>query len=763
MNDANVTTLATHVNCLVIRSALGPKDTDEIMSDIRRSLKCNGTEWFVNRQKAIFTASLHLLNNDKDTAISIYRENSIAYTKSAYPKGPFGKVVKMFVTASKPKVKKRMSAVLRCYTAHVLPELSSKQNLKVTTTISSPSTANPQKLLAWGNVAIFGKVISDLLRTDKRNLSEGLEAIKQLQLESFHRRNFSLDKLAPYTSTYREIKGLPTEFLAQPYAKAVASLMTTHYVPKSIEHFLPAQETRKIVGNHSDDKAVGKIHVIQEGGAKARAIAIPNAWTQMAFYPLHIFLQGITDLLLPKESCTYDQESGINYVIEHLKNGKPTFAVDLSAATDRFPLELQTATLEALGCKDYAEALKDLSRSNWVFPQGSKTLQYNVGQPMGLYGSFSLFQLTHGLFVHALTSWLPTGHNVSKFSDGTLFKLLGDDIVFSDGKLSDIYKHTMTELGVGISKDKSISGFVSEFAGFVVLPCKHAPNGYVAYRPYKHTKHSGVPVNTVQLIESLGANVVNMTHIYGKNRWKTILNQYAATRSLRNQDLSPIVSANSEKSPITGTLRIQDAAALQEMLYRLTPGNTSLPPSDLVTRVNKLPIIYDGPPRDFRSGLARTLPLPERHEVEVNPHRNAVQATKNDPFLKQKEGKFVYEVGESMQSIAWRRMRHVFMNAPTSAKYLSIVDILTKDPLVQVWVDGYRNKNRPKVLSHRLPDFETRADIVSKVLAHMSKDDTELKSRIVVAVNPSISTDEPPTLTRENPGYTSDLPAFLDK
>ena len=67
------------------------------------------------------------------------------------------------------------------------------------------------------------------------------------------------------------------------------------------------------------------------------------------------------------------------------------FSFDLSAATDRLPIQLQVQVLSQLLGRDIAEAWRDLlvSRSYRLNDKssGPKDLRYAVGQPMGALSS----------------------------------------------------------------------------------------------------------------------------------------------------------------------------------------------------------------------------------------------------------------------------------------------------------------------------------------------------------------------------------------
>jgi len=124
-----------------------------------------------------------------------------------------------------------------------------------------------------------------------------------------------------------------------------------------------------------------KLSIINDREGKCRIIAILDWWTQTALHPLHDSLFGL--LRAVKPDCTFNQLSH-----RTLKKG-PYYSLDLTAATDRFPVQAQVAVLSALvGSKEYAEAWgRAMVREPFWTPWESKFVKYEVGQPMGAYSS----------------------------------------------------------------------------------------------------------------------------------------------------------------------------------------------------------------------------------------------------------------------------------------------------------------------------------------------------------------------------------------
>jgi hypothetical protein len=286
---------------------------------------------------------------------------------------------------------------------------------------------------------------------------------------------------------------------------------------------------QSLVWNDStDNDFAGHISFIQELGAKARVIAVPTALLQWGFEPLHDWLDRFIHNL--PQSCVHDQNKGAWFIQEQLNLGNKIWSFDLSSATDRFPLKLQTSLLRALHLKGYAEALEELVTEKWqvTSTEEPEAWKYEVGQPMGLYCSFPLFALTHlvlllGLCDRAGISLLDAP-----------FRVIGDDVIIASEILANEYSLALGQLGVEVSPAKTLqSSCVAEFAGFV----GYRTNQSVAvFRPYKHSDTSDLH-NPLGLIYALGSALRRTKRRF----WADQVSLFQSTRSMRNPDLSPLL------------------------------------------------------------------------------------------------------------------------------------------------------------------------------------------------------------------------------
>lgn len=225
------------------------------------------------------------------------------------------------------------------------------------------------------------------------------------------------------------------------------------------------------IGNMYYANNVGKIGIIQEPGLKLRAVANPGRVYQAALKPLGDDLYR--KLAMLPWDCTHDQSRPFTVLQNHLTNGKTVHAIDLSNATDRFPLKLQEDLLNALyHRKDGVNLFLDLSRSKWNCSLVNGTITWKTGQPLGLYPSFASFALCHGMILYAL--------NGRKHNDS--FFVLGDDVVILDDNLNAAYCRFLTAMNIPYSPSKTISSnTLTEFGGKLI-----SPEGVIPQLKWRH-------------------------------------------------------------------------------------------------------------------------------------------------------------------------------------------------------------------------------------------------------------------------------------
>jgi hypothetical protein len=155
--------------------------------------------------------------------------------------------------------------------------------------------------------------------------------------------------------------------------------------------------------------------------------------------------------------------------------------VDLSDATNNFPLDLQTRVLRWLNNLDTEDIrlFEILSKGRWFVPKSvsgqdkgerestnfrkyPEKIRWTKGQPLGLYPSFPSFALAHGCLLRAIEL---------KVGVEDAFRVLGDDVVISNDDVHREYRGYLDIFRMPVSESKTISSDqLAEFAGGVITP-----------------------------------------------------------------------------------------------------------------------------------------------------------------------------------------------------------------------------------------------------------------------------------------------------
>lgn len=138
---------------------------------------------------------------------------------------------------------------------------------------------------------------------------------------------------------------------------------------------------------------MGKLSVVYDQAGKARIVAITNWWIQLALLPLH---NSIFDYLRSLDcDGTFNQDGALAGFMARRDPAHSMYSFDLSAATDRLPIQLQVDILSHLGYP--ARLWRDLLDFGWMYK--GESVKYSVGQPMGAYSSWAMLALTHHVIV----------------------------------------------------------------------------------------------------------------------------------------------------------------------------------------------------------------------------------------------------------------------------------------------------------------------------------------------------------------------------
>jgi len=204
---------------------------------------------------------------------------------------------------------------------------------------------------------------------------------------------------------------------------------------------------------------IAKLGVVYDQAGKARIVGISNYWVQCLLKPIH---NAVFDILkaLPEDG-TFDQMKPLDNLLKRVPEGQTLYSFDLSAATDRLPINLQSDILNiikpGLGPL-WANLLTQMDYSYEIRRGVYKNVRYSVGQPMGAYSSWPMLALTH----HIIVKCASINGSLKDFKD---YAVLGDDIVIANDIVASEYIKLMHILGVSINFSKTLqSDTLCEFA-----------------------------------------------------------------------------------------------------------------------------------------------------------------------------------------------------------------------------------------------------------------------------------------------------------
>jgi hypothetical protein len=160
---------------------------------------------------------------------------------------------------------------------------------------------------------------------------------------------------------------------------------------------------------------------------------------------------------------TYSHGSIANSMKKRTAKGS-TYCFDLTAATDRMPVEIQKSVISKLFSQEISDLWLDIcvNRDFNLPRQGKfprKSVRYAVGQPMGLLSSWATMALTHHMIVQYCA------HLVGRKRFFKMYTIIGDDIAIFDKTVASKYLTVMDSLGIKINRNKSVVSEKQPYCG----------------------------------------------------------------------------------------------------------------------------------------------------------------------------------------------------------------------------------------------------------------------------------------------------------
>lgn len=193
---------------------------------------------------------------------------------------------------------------------------------------------------------------------------------------------------------------------------------------------------------NNDEGNFRRLSYFSDKEGKTRVIGILDYYSQIALKPLHTYLGNALKKI--KQDCTFDQAN----FQKSLKGSRTYYSVDLSNATDRFPIQLIEILLKAQLPPSYVDSWKQ-TMVGYPFEFQGKYIKYSTGNPMGAYSSFNSFAFTHHYLIFYCCKVLGKSWKTLPYA------LLGDDIVIGDKDVGELYMKVIQSLGLEVSKLKT--------------------------------------------------------------------------------------------------------------------------------------------------------------------------------------------------------------------------------------------------------------------------------------------------------------------
>lgn len=203
---------------------------------------------------------------------------------------------------------------------------------------------------------------------------------------------------------------------------------------------------------------IRRVTGIQDKEGKTRMVAILDYWSQTALRPLHDRLFGILRNI--PQDMTFCQGEFYERVQGWAEGGKGEvlYSVDLSKATDRFPISFISFVLEGGFDASYVSHWRNIM-VGYPFLTPDGPVRYACGNPMGAYSSWAAFALAHHFVVFIACAQARVRWRSSRYV------LLGDDILIGDPRVALKYLQILEVLGVETSPSKTyVSKELCEFA-----------------------------------------------------------------------------------------------------------------------------------------------------------------------------------------------------------------------------------------------------------------------------------------------------------
>jgi hypothetical protein len=391
-----------------------------------------------------------------------------------------------------------------------------------------------------------------------------------------------------------------------------------------------------------------KLVLLSDKACKTRVIAIADWWSNVCLSGLHdAFMKGLRRI---PSDVTYFQDKIPTFV---KKLGSGLYSSDMTAFTDRFPIELEIAVIEAKYGYDVGQMWKHIVTDREFYHKNG-SVRYQCGNPMGLLSSWAVSTFTH----HVVKAWCAHKCGIKYYKN---YLILGDDTLDSDRSVYTKYIQTIKNLGVSISTSKctlSNSGY-AEFAKRLFTP-----EGEV----------TGLPVHLLDGMKSNPEQVLELVRI-------------CRSRGYQDSFLRPALENLLSKKYIRNSKTVADILSLPESLTGLPPLLEGKDSSVAISNIlNGTPMYQEALLKIARSYLFWKM----AGKLQISPppkHISPMEIDNNHPLVfALNERVDLYLPAEAFCDDTWEEDEYYIYNQWMEGKYDYLVNIPS--------IDTYKYYNR---------------------------------------------------------------------
>jgi hypothetical protein len=318
-------------------------------------------------------------------------------------------------------------------------------------------------------------------------------------------------------------------------ARSNSSLLTA--IQEMLKISIPWFDLKKYKTLEKSSKLSSKLVLLSDKFGKTRVIAIADWFSNVALTPLHNAF--MVALRRRRGDVTYKQDQ-IPQLVK--AKGAKLFSSDMTAFTDRFPIELEVAVIEGRYGANIAQLWKQVLTDRWFYhPKGP--VQYKAGNPMGLLSSWPVSTFTH----HAVKAFCAYKCNIRNYR----YLILGDDTLDTNETVYKKYLKTIQELGVSISVSK----------------CTRSKQGYAEFAKRLFTPKgeiTGLPVHILKDINSKPEQIIELLRL---------CTQRGYSEEWLVPGMRALVQRNKESAMLTDILSLPKHITGMDPLWGPTPGS----------------------------------------------------------------------------------------------------------------------------------------------------------------------------------------------